>query len=247
MNIFKRVLGHIYFVYALLVFFITMLAALIPTLIALALPEPRRAKIIHPSYRIWMEVFFGLIFIRVKRKGKHYFEKGKNYVVIVNHNSLMDIPISMPWVPGPNKTLAKIEMAKIPLFGFIYRAGSVLVDRKNTQSRQKSALEMQQILGLGLHMTLYPEGTRNKSKEPLQAFYDGAFNTALLAKKDIIPGILFHTGDILPTKPNFWAWPHTIRFEFLPPILISNYDMSQKQELKDKAFEIMKNYIIENK
>ncbi|HTO15138.1 MAG TPA: lysophospholipid acyltransferase family protein [Edaphocola sp.] len=247
MNIFKRVLGHLYFIYALILFLATMLVALIPALIALLFSEPQRAKIIHPTYRIWMSIFLPLVFIRVERKGTHHFKKGKNYVVIVNHNSLMDIPVSMPWIPGPNKTLAKVEMTKIPLFGVIYRAGSVLVNRKDSLSKQKSAKEMQEVLALGLHMTLYPEGTRNKSKEPLQNFHNGAFITAILAKKDIIPGILFHTKDILPIAPKLWAWPHKIRFEFLPAIDISNYDISKKNDLKRKAFEMMKNYIIENK
>src|SRR5690606_4718878 len=98
------------------------------------------AKILHPSYRIWMGIFLPLVFIRVKRTGAHYFEKGRQYVVVVNHNSLVDIPVSMPWVPGPNKTLAKIEMAKIPLFGLIYKAGSILVDRKSRESRLHSTV-----------------------------------------------------------------------------------------------------------
>lgn len=247
MNILKRIVGHVYFVYGMLVFMITMLVALLPAGIALCLSEPARAKLLHPSYRIWMGVFLPLVFVRVKRKGTQHFKKGQNYVVVVNHNSLVDIPVSMPWVPGPNKTLAKIEMAKIPLFGIIYKAGSILVDRKSVESRKQSTLQMQETLKMGLHLTLYPEGTRNKTDRPLQPFYDGAFANAIMAGKPVMPGVIFNTKRILPGKPRFWAWPHTIHFHFLQPLDTSGMEVRQKHELKDQVFKIMEDHIIANR
>jgi len=246
MSIFKRVLGHLYFVYGMLLFVATMLVVIIPASIAFCFPEPKRARIIHPTYKIWMSVFLPLVFIRVKRKGKSYFKKGENYVVVVNHNSLVDIPVSMPWVPGPNKTLAKVEMARIPLFGIIYKAGSILLDRGSAQSRKRSTLEMQETLRMGLHLTLYPEGTRNKSKEVLQPFYEGAFASAIMAGKSVLPGVIFNTKKILPDAPKYWAWPHTIRFEFLPPIETEGMSLKDKTELTQRVHQMMKEYIIAN-
>lgn len=224
-----------------------MLVVLIPLSFALLFQEPQRAKIVHPIYKTWMSIFLPLVFIIVKRKGKQQFAKGKNYVVVVNHNSFVDIPVSMPWVPGPNKTLAKMEMAKIPLFGIIYKAGSILVDRKSDESRKESVNKMQETLAQGLHLTLYPEGTRNKTSEPLQPFYDGAFSNAIIAQKPIIPGIIFGTREILPNKPKLWAWPHQIRFEFLQPIETAGLTLNDKSNLKNQVHDIMKTYILANR
>jgi len=246
MNIFKRILGHLYFFLALLLFALTMLVVLIPTGIALLFDEPRRARIIHPSYRIWMGIFLPLVGCPVRRKGAHYFKKGENYVVVVNHNSLADIPVSTPWIPGPNKTLAKIEMAKTPLFGIIYKAGSILVDRKSDNSRKESFTKMQQTLKEGLHLCLYPEGTRNKTSEPLQPFHDGAFIIAIRAQKPIIPAVIFGTKEILPNKPACWAWPHRIRYDFLEPVPTAGLSLSERNELKDRVYDLMKNYILQN-
>jgi len=77
-----------------------------------------------------MNFFFTFSGVRRIIKGKQHFKKGENYVVVCNHNSLMDVPVSVTSVPA-NKTIAKIEMAKIPVFGLIYKRGSVLVDRKS--------------------------------------------------------------------------------------------------------------------
>jgi len=246
MNIFKRIAGHLYFFAGMILFVATMLVVILPAGIALFFSEPRRARIIHPTYKIWMSIFLPLVGCPVRRKGKHHFKKGENYVVVVNHNSLVDIPVSTPWIPGPNKTLAKVEMARIPLFGIIYRAGSILVDRKADASRKESFTRMQETLKLGIHLCLYPEGTRNKSTAPLQPFYDGAFIAAIRAQKPIVPAVIFGTKEILPNKPKLWARPKTIRYHFLEPIPTKGLSMSDRHELKEKVFRIMESYIIQH-
>lgn len=246
MNIFKRVAGHVYFWFAMILFLLTMLPVLLPVAIALLFPEPIRARIIHPTYRIWMGVFMPLALCPVRSKGKSFFKKGENYVVVVNHNSLFDIPVSTPWIPGPNKTLAKAEMAKIPLFGLIYRAGSILVDRKDEQSRRDSFAKMQQTLKLGLHLCLYPEGTRNKTDAPLLPFHDGAFIVAIRSQKPIVPALIMGTKHILPSKPKFWAWPSPIRYHFLAPIPTAGLGMKDRHELSQKVHKLMQDYLIDH-
>ncbi len=246
MNIFKRIIGHLYFFAGMILFVVTMLIVVIPAAIALLFPEPRRARIVHPSYKAWMSFFLPLVGCPVYRKGKHHFKKGENYVVVVNHNSLVDIPVSTPWIPGPNKTLAKVEMAKIPVFGVVYKAGSILVNRKDDRSRKESFTKMQQTLKMGLHLCLYPEGTRNKTNAPLQQFFDGAFIAAIRAQKPIIPAVIMGTKDILPMKPKCWAWPQRIRYHFLEPIPTKGMGMSDRQALKEKTYKIMEDYLIQN-
>lgn len=122
-----------------------------------------------------MAIFFTLSGVRLTIRGRENFKKGENYIVVCNHNSLMDVPLTSPGIPGANKTIAKIEMAKIPVFGIIYKRGSVLLDRKSDASRRDSYLAMKDVLEKGMHMCIYPEGTRNKTENPLKSFHDGAF------------------------------------------------------------------------
>jgi len=246
MNIFKKILGHIYFVYGLLLFVITMFIVFIPLWIISLLPEPKRAKSLHVAFRIWMGIFLPLIFCPVFRRGKKNFKNGENYVVVVNHNSLVDIPVSSPWIPGPNKTLAKIEMAKTPIFGVIYRAGSIIVDRKSENSRRDSLKEMLDTLNKGVNLCLYPEGTRNKSGKPIQPFFDGAFVAAIKSQKPIIPGIIFNTAKILPHNAKFWAIPKPIYFDFLEPIPTKGLTLNDTATLKASVHKIMEEYYVAN-
>ena len=50
---------------------------------------------------------------------------------------------------------------------------------------------MKKVLDMGLHMCIYPEGTRNKTDQPLKTFHDGAFRLAIDTRKAIIPGMIF--------------------------------------------------------
>lgn len=250
MSIYKRVLGHVYFVYALLLFFVTLCIVVWPVIIINIVHksnEVKRIQHIHTTYVIWMRIYMTLIGCKVTVSGQEHFKKGENYVIIMNHNSFADVPISTPWIPGPNKTLAKIELMKVPIFNLIYKSGSILLDRKSEQSKVQSFQQMLQTLNDGIHLALYPEGTRNKTNKPLQAFQNGAFKTALMAKKHIIPAVLFNTKALLPDSPKCWAWPQHIRFDFLEPIDIYQYQNNELSKLKQDAFQIMESYIVAKK
>jgi 1-acyl-sn-glycerol-3-phosphate acyltransferase len=246
MNVIKKIAGTVYFFYGILLFVVTMLIVLIPVWLTTLFPEPTRAKLLHPIFKGWMSFFLPLVGCPVIRKGKEHFKKGENYVVVVNHNSLVDIPVSSPWIPGPNKTLAKTEMAKIPLFGVIYKAGSILVNRKQGKSRRDSFNAMTDMLSKGLHLCLYPEGTRNKTEAPLQNFYDGAFITAIRSQKPIIPGLIFNTKKIYPTDSKIWARPMAIHIHFLEPVSTADLTLNDTLELKQKVYKIMESYYAEN-
>ncbi len=246
MNALKKLAGHIYFFYGIVLFIITMLIVFIPIWITTLFKEPTRSRLLQPIFKGWMSVFLPLVFCPVRRKGKEHFQKGKNYVVVINHNSLVDIPVSSPWIPGPNKTLAKAEMAKVPIFGVIYKAGSVLVDRKSGNSRLESFAKMQEMLDRGLHLCLYPEGTRNKTDKPLQQFYDGAFITAIKAQKPIIPGLIFNTKAIYPSQSITWARPKIIHIHFLPPVPTEGLTLNDTAALKEQVYKIMETYYADN-
>lgn len=244
MNFIKNILGRIFAAWALILFLITMLIFLIPILITVWWKEPRQTAIFQKISVVWMRIFFFLTGLRIRVKGKEYFKKGENYIVISNHNSFMDVPLTTPFIPGPNKTIAKIEMSKIPIFGLIYKRGAVLVDRKSEDSRKASFLKMADVLAMGLHMCIYPEGTRNKTKEPLQPFHNGAFRLATETGKAILPALIFNTAKVLPVHKTFFFWPVKVRMHFLEPVAV---DGQTAEQLKEKIFGLMRDYYVANK
>lgn len=245
MRLIKEILGRIFAVWAMIIFVITMLPAGLAMWMIGLIKEPKRTEAFRRISKIWMQIFFFFVSIRLKVKGKENFKKGENYIVICNHNSLMDVPVATPFIPGANKTIAKIEMSKIPLFGMIYKRGSVLVDRKDKNSRANSFKIMREVLAVGLHMCIYPEGTRNKTDQPLKEFHSGAFRLAVETGKPILPAIIFNTKKALPQGKFFFFWPVKMEIHFLPAVHISSGD--NYEELKMRLFNLMSEYYASNK
>jgi 1-acyl-sn-glycerol-3-phosphate acyltransferase len=240
MNIIKEIAGRIFALWALIIFVITMIPVGLVMWITGLIKEPKRTKVFQKISKAWMILFFFTTGCRLKIKGKENFEQGKNYIVICNHNSFMDVPVSTPFIPGPNKTIAKIEMANIPVFGLIYKRGSILVDRKDKASRSDSFIKMKEVLAMGMHMCIYPEGTRNRTNEPLKAFHDGAFKLAIDTRKPIMPALIFNTRKVLPPEKIFYYRPAKMQFHFLPPVKISDSDTVE--ELKERLHTLMSSY-----
>jgi 1-acyl-sn-glycerol-3-phosphate acyltransferase len=241
---FKEIAGRICALWAMLWFVLTMLIVSLPIWIIGWWPQPRQAQYSYRVFRVWMGFFFLITGLRLRKKGLENFKKGETYIVVCNHNTLLDVPVSSPGIPGPNKTIAKIEMARIPLFGLIYKSGSVLVDRKNEKSRRASFIEMKKVLSLGIHMCIYPEGTRNKTNEPLQRFHDGAFRLADDTNHAIIPALIFNTTKLFPNDKVFYFLPGKIEMHFLPAVEPGSQTTEQ---LKEKVFTLMKDYYMQHR
>lgn len=214
----KNIVARILALWTAIAFVGTMLIFLIPIWAAGIFGEPASTAWMIRFSRMWMALYFPLSLIKVKISGKENFQKGENYIVVCNHNSFMDVPLSSPGIPGANKTIAKVEMSRIPLFGIIYKRGAVLINRKDENSRKESYQKMKDVLNMGIHMCIYPEGTRNKTDQPLKSFHDGAFRLSLETGKKIIPAIIRGTKEMLPTNKTFYFWPGKISMQFLQPI-----------------------------
>ncbi len=240
MNYFKNIFGRIWAVWGLISFLITFLIVFLPSMLAHLMKDPDGQNYFISVSRIWMNVWLFLVGCPVKVSGKENYKKGTAYIVVFNHNAFLDVPLSAPYVPGANKTIAKKSFAKIPLFGAFYKRGSVLVDRKDEKSRTRSFEIMKKVLALGMHMCIYPEGTRNRSNEPIKSFYDGAFRLANATQNEIMPCVIFGTKKAMPIDKKFFLLPTRLRMQFLPSVSPAGKTVS---ELKEIVFnEMLKAY-----
>lgn len=242
MKTLKNIIGALCAIWAMIVFVTSLFPVAIPMWLIGFDPEPQRTWAFYRISRIWTRYLLTMFGCELIIKGEENYQKGENYIVISNHNSMMDITLTTPFIPGPNKTIAKIEISKVPIFGPIYKRGTILVDRKNKNSRSESFNKMKGVLAMGLNMAIYPEGTRNKTDEALKEFHDGAFKLAIETGKPILPALLFNTKKALPVEKSFYFWPTKLHLHFLPPVYINETDTYLS--LKEKLHSTMKEYYI---
>jgi 1-acyl-sn-glycerol-3-phosphate acyltransferase len=238
-----EIFGRIWALWGAVLFITTMLIFFIPFLaFGWFRPDPQKTSVFVRFSRTWMAIFLTGIGCPLRITGREKFRKNETYIVVCNHNSLMDVPVTSPGIPGGNKTIAKTSFAKVPLFGLLYRTGSVLVDRKSEASRRESFTKMKETLDMGLHMCLYPEGTRNKSDQPLKSFHNGAFRLALSTGRPIIPALIFNSRKAMPADKTFFLWPQKLAMHFLDPVTILPNETVDS--LRDRVFTIMESYYL---
>lgn len=233
---FLDIFARLWALWGLISFVATFLIIFLPSMVSYLIPGIKGQEYFITVSRIWMRIWLTLIACPVRITGREHFVKGNNYVVLFNHNAFLDVPLSAPFVPGANKTIAKSSFTKIPLFGWFYSKGSVLVNRRDDKSRSKSFEAMKQVLAAGMHMCIYPEGTRNRTGEPLKEFYDGAFRLAAATGKDIIPCVIIGTRKAMPINRSFYLLPVRLKMHFLKPVSSANISV---EGLKKKTFDLM--------
>lgn len=241
MNLIKNIAGRIMALWAVLSFMATFLVIFIPSQLTWLIPDPKGQAIFIKISEIWMRVWLVLVGCPYQIKGKQHFKKGEAYIVTCNHNSLLDVPLSSPFIVGANKTIAKSSFAKVPLFGFFYMKGAVLVNRKDDRSRRESYEKMKQVLKGNMHMCVYPEGTRNRTDEPLKKFHDGAFRLSVDTGHSILPAVIFGTKKAVPANKGFFFLPTRIGIHFLEPVSPAGKTVEQ---LKEEIFRITHDYYV---
>jgi 1-acyl-sn-glycerol-3-phosphate acyltransferase len=237
MNFLKNIFARIWALWGLITFVLSFLIIVWPSMLSYLYKNEKEGQIFFIKVsRIWMSIWLHLIGCPVKIIGKENFKKDKNYVVVFNHNAFLDVPLSAPFIPGGNKTIAKDSFAKVPIFAWFYKRGGIMVNRKDEKSRVRSYEEMKTVLQKGIHMCLYPEGTRNRTEKPLKEFYDGAFKLAVDAGKEIIPCIIIGTKKAMPIHKTFYLMPTKLKMIFLPEVSSANIDA---KTLNKKVYDIM--------
>lgn len=186
-----------------------------------------------------------LNFIHYKYKGKENIQKGKSYIYVSNHTSFLDIPGITMAIPGQFRPLAKKELLKIPIFGWIAKSAAVIVDRSSGQSRKESMDSLKKIISMGISILIFVEGTQNRTKELLQPFKDGAFRMAIDTQQPILPMVVVGARPLMPPGTVDMK-PGTIKVIIGKEIPTDGLTGNDVTTLKEKTFNIMKGMIEAN-
>lgn len=242
-----RILQILYTVYAMLIFTLLMLFVVPFALITALLDNRKGGILIYGACKIWAILWYALLGFSYEESYLGTHDKKKPYIFVANHSSYLDIPQLMRCMHQPVRVLGKAELSKIPLFGIIYRAAVISVDRDSIQSKVASMLRLRKVLKEGTSIFIFPEGGFNETPQPLGRFYDGAFKMAIETQTAIKPILFLDTADRIPVKSLFRMSPGKCRTVYLPEIDITGYDLKQVAALKEKVFTEMEKALINYK
>lgn len=244
MRILLKPLHFIYVVYAFALFVALMIPVFLWALVASLFGRVKGGNLVYYACIVWADLWFPLIFIWHRNV---YVEKPKeheSYIFVANHISYLDSAILPKTFRHPVRPLGKVEMAKIPIFGTIYKNAIVTVDRSSAANRAKSVQILKSILRKEISILVFPEGTFNDTGKPLKDFYDGAFRIAIETGTSIKPVLFMHTYDRMHYKSVFSLNPGISRSVFLPEISVEGLTLNDVAMLRDKVHHIMSEELI---
>lgn len=246
MRIILRLLRFLYVIYAFLTFVLLMIPVFIWSLCVLPFGRIKGGNLIYKACIVWADIWFALVFIRHKNiyQGSDH---EISYIYVSNHISYLDAAIIPKTFRHSIRALGKVEMAKVPIFGFIYRNAIVTVDRSSAANRAKSVKLLKSILAKGISVLVFPEGTFNMTSKPLKEFYDGAFRVAIETGTPIKPVLFLDAYTRMHHRSIFSLNPGISRSLFLPEITVSDLTIDDTQLLKAKVYSVMEKALIEYK
>ena len=219
--------------------FLTLFAACLDLFIAypLSLLVDHRGtrKILHSISADWGRTIIRWSSIwRLVVTGREHLQKGKCYIIVANHQSLLDILAVCAALPINFKFLAKRELFLIPFMGWaMAAAGYIPVDRGSHKSGREAIHRITRVLGKCVSVLLFPEGTRSPDGK-IHAFKMGAFKLARDNKIEILPVVVDGTGQALPKKSWLIKKKSTFIVSIGKPVSLEDFPDSSMDEAKEK-------------
>ncbi len=217
----------------------TTITAISIVLIALLL---KKQTLITALLRFWGSWVIKVAGIKVKLHGLENIDTDTQYVILGNHESSLDIFLTLSKIPLPFRIVAKAELRKMPLVGIAMERGLFpLIDRKNRSSAIKSLNgTFDKMKQNNLSVLVFPEGTRSGNGR-LIPFKKGSFVLAIDNKLPILPVVMCGAGRINPPG-TIWIKGSKIDMYFLPPVPVSEIENADHTALRDQVFRTMDNF-----
>lgn len=205
----------------------------------LVFPFDRERVVIH-----WILIYQSIVITRlipiwkIKIEGREKAVRGTTYVIISNHQSLVDT-LLINGLRYKFKWISKIENMNVPVLGWYLRmAGYIIVDRDNEESKIGMLEKSLNCLKKGISIMIFPEGTRSPDKE-IGFFKRGGFQLAITANVSILPVLIDGTGDLLPKQGLIFSSNHNIIVRVLDPIQPVSFGTVNAEDLAHRIRVLM--------
>lgn len=189
--------------------------------------------------RVWSgAIIFGIgCYPIIKREIK--YKKGESYMFVANHTSMTDIMLMFYSAKNPFVFVGKKELAKFPLFGYIYKRTCILVDRSNAKSRVEAFRRAEKRLSEGLSVCIFPEGGVPDDLDLiLDEFKDGAFRLAIEHQIPIAP-MTFHDNKKRFPYALFKGGPGQMRVKVQQLLPTTGMTLEDRKTLKNQTREVI--------
>jgi len=200
----------------------------------------KRLVLLHQFSSLWGHSYIWLNPLwPLKMTGRKNIRWNRTYVIISNHQSMLDILVLFGLFRH-YKWVSKKENFSIPIIGWLMRLNRYIeLERGSTGSYLAMMKKIRRTLSEGNSILMFPEGTRNPNSGSLGPFRDGAFRMALENKVGIIPVVLDGTAHTIPKGKIILTGKQRLRVKVMPEIPFESFKDKTPGQLMNEVRELM--------
>ncbi len=221
----------------------------LPFLIIFSIKESFYPYFYWVARNIWSNIIMYGMGFYPEIKFKQHIKKGKSYMLVSNHKSMIDIMLMLSLSKDPIVFVGKKELEKIPLFGYFYRRVCILVDRSSPESRKEVYTKAIKRLETGISVCIFPEGGVPDPSVILDKFKNGAFSLAIQFQIPIVPITFLDCEKKFPyffAYNHFYGSPGKLRANVHEFIETKGLNQENREFLKEKVYDIMHKDLLSN-
>ncbi len=188
--------------------------------------------------------FVPLMGLKTKVFGLENVDASQNYVYVANHSSNMDPFVHYSVIPSKRlRIIAKEEILKLPMFGYVLKHLFVPVNRADRNDRNRVMNKMKEVMDAGDSMFLYAEGTRTRDTALLNNLKSGAFRLAIASGR---PYVLLTTPNLreLNGPTSAVIGKGTVYCYFDGPFSVEGLTMDDVPKMIEQAENVMRDRML---
>jgi 1-acyl-sn-glycerol-3-phosphate acyltransferase len=197
----------------------------------------------HWCASTWSRMIARTALLDVSVRGAEHLRAGESYVFLSTHQSWMDIPVMLGYLPCQLRIAAKHEVFLIPFLGWhMRRSGQIPINRGSTAESIESLRRAARLLVGGVSAFLFPEGTRTRDGS-LQPLKKGGFRLALESGLPIVPVTIKGTRRAMP-RGSMVLRAGPVEMHLDPPISTRGLDDADLPALMQRVREALESHFV---
>jgi len=189
-------------------------------------------------------IFWGIGIPIIKKNKGFNHQKGNQYIFVANHTSYLDVPLLSATSPVTTIFIGKRSLAKVPLFGYMYKRLHILIDRHNRRDMYESLVKSRDVLARGMSLGIFAEGGIRTANPPAVAdFKEGAFRLAIEQKVPIVPVTIVNNWRIFWNTSFLLKW-YPARIIYHAPISTQDMTLKDIEILKHQTKQVIEQELI---
>lgn len=234
---FIGVTSSVFFVAALFIWLVTVLF-------------DKRLRLLHLFTCLWASLYiwvFPLWSIKITNREK--FDKNKTYVIVANHQSLVDILVASTLFVH-FKWVSKRELFNFPLIGWNMRLNRYVRLRRGGEGNRTNIKKMyracEKHLKRGSSVFVFPEGSRSETGTP-GPFREGAFVLAKRRNVPVLPLAISGSRDTMENNKLYFLKKASIEIRVLDEIPPETFQDSTSKMLATQVRAVIARELLESK